>query len=308
MMTDAAAVPGTTGEIRAEKRSKRSEEYRAVAVVSLAHFVNHFHNLVLPPLFPFLKAQLGIGFVELGLALTVANILSVVAQLPVGFLVDRVGSRRMLVLGLVISALAFISFGLSPSYSRLLLAMAFLGLANSVFHPADYAILSARIAPARVGRAFSIHTFSGFLGTAVAPVTMLAVAASLGLNFAVIAAGSIALLAALPLILARGVDNIPATPHPSEAPAAPRLGPQPDSVEQCQRLLLGLCPWQLVHPNRRECHVVDHPKVWEQVERLEDDPNAGAHPIGVRARIGDVLTVQLHDAVVDHLQQVDAAQ
>jgi MFS transporter, FSR family, fosmidomycin resistance protein len=224
MMTDAAAVPSSNVEIRAEKRSKRIEEYRAVAVVSLAHFVNHFHNLVIPPLFPFLKAQLGIGFVELGLALTVANILSVVAQLPVGYLVDRVGSRRMLVLGLVTSALAFISFGLSPSYWRLLLAMALLGLANSVFHPADYAILAARITPARVGRAFSIHTFSGFLGTAVAPVTMLAVAASLGLNFAVIAAGSIALIAALPLILVRGVDNIPAAPHRNEAPATPRLG------------------------------------------------------------------------------------
>jgi hypothetical protein len=54
MMTDAAAVPGTGGETRPTKRSKRSEEYRAVAVVSLAHFVNHFHNLVVPPLFPFL--------------------------------------------------------------------------------------------------------------------------------------------------------------------------------------------------------------------------------------------------------------
>jgi MFS family permease len=223
-MTDAAAIPGTGGEIRPVERSKRSEEYRAVAVVSLPHFVNHFQNLVVPPLFPFLKAQLGIGFVELGFALTVANILSVGAQLPVGFLVDRVGSRRMLVLGLVTSALAFISFGLSLSYWRLLLAMALLGLANSVFHPADYAILAARIAPARVGRAFSIHTFSGFLGTAVAPVTMLAVAASLGLSFALIAAGSIALVAALPLILVRGVDNIPAAPHPGETPAAPRLG------------------------------------------------------------------------------------
>jgi MFS family permease len=165
-MTDATAVPGTSGEIRPEKRSKRGEEYRAITVVSLAHFVNHFHNLVVPPLFPFLKTQLGIGFVELGLALTVANILSGVAQLPVGYLVDRIGSRRMLVLGLVTSAVAFISFGLSPSYFRLLLAMALLGLANSVFHPADYAILAARIAPARVGRAFSVHTFSGFLGTA----------------------------------------------------------------------------------------------------------------------------------------------
>src|SRR5207302_536311 len=204
--------------------SEKAAEYRAIGLVSAAHFVNHFQHLVLPPLFPFLKAQLGIGFVELGFALTVANILSVMAQLPVGFLVDRVGSRRMLVLGLITSALAFISFGLSPSYSRLLLAMALLGVANSVFHPADYAILSARIAPARVGRAFSIHTFSGFQGTAVAPVTMLAVAASLGLNFAVIAAGCIALRAALPLILVRGVDNISAAPHPNEARAAPRLG------------------------------------------------------------------------------------
>ena len=79
-MTDAAAVPGASGERRVEKSSKRGKEYRAIAVISLAHFVNHFHNLVLPPLFPFLKAQLGIGFVELGFALTVANILSVVAR------------------------------------------------------------------------------------------------------------------------------------------------------------------------------------------------------------------------------------
>ena len=79
--------------------ASRTDEYRAIALVSAAHFVNHFQNLTLPPLFPFLKAQLGIGFVELGFALTVANILSVAAQLPVGYLVDRLGSRRMLVRG-----------------------------------------------------------------------------------------------------------------------------------------------------------------------------------------------------------------
>jgi len=71
--------------------------------VSSAHFVNHFQHLVLPPLFPLLKAQFGIGFVELGLALTVASVVGVAAQLPVGYLVDRVGSRRMLVLGLLLA-------------------------------------------------------------------------------------------------------------------------------------------------------------------------------------------------------------
>src|ERR1700680_4332103 len=97
----------------------RGAEYRAIGLVSAAHFVNHFQNLVLPPLFPLLKAQLGIGFVELGFALTVANILSVAAQLPVGFLVDKAGSRVMLVLGLAVSALAYIAFALSLSYAWL---------------------------------------------------------------------------------------------------------------------------------------------------------------------------------------------
>jgi MFS family permease len=207
MTTDAAALSGAGGDSRNARGGEHGGEVRAIAVVSAAHFVNHFQNLVLPPLFPLLKAQLGIGFVELGFALTVANILSVAAQLPVGFLVDKAGSRVMLVLGLAVSALAYIAFALSLSYAWLLIAMALLGLANSAFHPADYAILSAQVPPARVGRAFSIHTFAGFLGNAVAPVTMLAIAASFGLKTAMIAAGAVALVAAAPLLLVRGIDN-----------------------------------------------------------------------------------------------------
>ena len=85
--------------------------------------------------------------------------------------------------------------------------MGFLGLANAVFHPADYALLSAKVVPTRLGRAFSIHTFSGFLGNAVAPVTMLALVGVLGLRVGLIAAGVVALVAAVPLVLARGVEN-----------------------------------------------------------------------------------------------------
>lgn len=224
MTSEAAAFGGAGERMRGPRGSERGREARAIGVVSAAHFVQHFQSLVLPPLFPFLTKHLGVGFVELGLALTVGNVVAVASQLPVGFLVDRVGSRRMLLLGLLVSAIAFITLGMSPTYPHLVLAYAFVGLSGSVFHPADYAILSAQIPSARVGRAFSVHTFSGFLGNAVAPVTILPIAAAFGLKAAFFAVGGVAIVAALPLILVRGVDNRQPAIHVGQAHAAPRLG------------------------------------------------------------------------------------
>jgi len=86
------------------------------------------------------------------------------------------------------------------------MAMVFIGLSNSTFHPADYAILSAVVPPSRVGRAFSIHTFSGFAGNALAPIALLAIAAKFGMGPAIVAAGSIGLVIAMPLILSPSLD------------------------------------------------------------------------------------------------------
>ena len=59
---------------------KTDRAIRTLAAISIAHWVSHFYLLVVPVLFPLLKARLGIGFVELGLATTVAAVMSALTQ------------------------------------------------------------------------------------------------------------------------------------------------------------------------------------------------------------------------------------
>ena len=196
-----------TSDAIALGRRGKNGELRAIGLVSAAHFVSHFHMLVLPPLFPFLKQHFGVGFVELGFALTIGAAASVAAQLPMGYLADRVGSRRLLILALCLGGSAIASIGLVNSYPWLLVAAALIGIANAVYHPADYAILSARIAASRIGKAFSVHTFAGMFGGAIAPATMLVLAATVGMKFALIVAGLVGFVVAVPLLLAPEIEG-----------------------------------------------------------------------------------------------------
>ena len=152
-------------------------------------------------LFPFLKAQLGVGYIELGFALTVFAVVSGLTQAPMGYLADHIGARKVLLIGLTLGGLALIMLGLHLSYSWLIASAVLLGLANSVYHPADYAILSAHMDAARMGRAFSIHTFAGFLGGAVAPAIVAALVTVTGGLGALIVAGAVGPLVALLLIV-----------------------------------------------------------------------------------------------------------
>ena len=191
--------------LAAPQQGKADSALRTLTGISIAHWVSHFHLLVLPMLFPFLKAQLGVGYIELGFALTVFAVVSGLTQAPTGYLVDHFGARRILLIGLTLGGFALILLGLHLSYVSLIVCAVLLGLANSVYHPADYAILAAHMDEARMGRAFSIHTFAGFLGGAVAPAIVAALVAVSGGVGALIASGAIGILVALLLL----VMNIP---------------------------------------------------------------------------------------------------
>ena len=190
-----------TADLREGASGSARGEYIVAAKVSAAHFTSHVYFLVLPPLFPLLKDQLHVGYVELGLAVTLFNILTVLLQAPMGFAVDRFDARSILVGGLCLGGFAFILFAAVPTYPCLLIAAALAGIANAVYHPADYSILSATISPSRIGRVFSLHLFAGYFGSAIAPALVLLLATIEGFRFAVAAIGCLGFIVAVPLVL-----------------------------------------------------------------------------------------------------------
>jgi MFS family permease len=213
-MADILAAPQ-----QAQAKTAGDTSLRTLGLISAAHWVSHFHLLVLPMLFPFLKAQLGVGYIELGFALTVFAVVSGLTQAPIGYLVDHVGARKVLLLGLALGGSALILLGLHLTYTSLIGCAVLLGLANSVYHPADYAILSAHMDEARMGRAFSIHTFAGYFGGAVAPAIVAALVTTVGGLGALIVSGAVGPLIAL-LLMIGGVPDAGAAKQRDAAGAA----------------------------------------------------------------------------------------
>ena len=198
----------------------RAPHTRIVGAVSAAHFVSHYYIILLAPLLPFVRADYGVSYTEIGFAFAAFNIVSAALQTPAGFLVDWLGARILLTGGLVIGAGAFTVAGLTHSFWVMVAMFALAGVGNTVYHPADYAILSHHVPSDRIGQAFSVHTFSGMLGAAVAPASLLMMQSLWGWRGAFVGAGVLGFAVAILLLAMRDSAEVTAAPAPHAADTA----------------------------------------------------------------------------------------
>ena len=201
----------------------RASETKLVAGVCFAHLVSHYYMLMLAPLFAFIRADFGVTYTELSLALTTFNLVSAVSQTPVGFFIDRTGARINLIGGLLLGSAAIAIAGAVHSFWVFIAMFAVLGLANTVYHPADYTLLSERVSPRRVTQVFSFHTCSGMIGSAIAPVSLLFMQSAVGWRGAFLCSALLGVVAAFVL----AVQGEPPVVHPAH-PSKPR-GEEPAS-------------------------------------------------------------------------------
>jgi len=165
-----------------------------IGLVGLAHCISHFSQLLLPPLFPWLKDAFNLNFTELGALLTIFFVVSCAVQALSGFVVDRFGPRPVLFGGLALLALAAFGFAASTSYAMLAAWAVVAGTGNGVFHPVDYTLLNRKVHPSRLGHAYSVHGITGSLGWALAPAMMVSITLAFDWHVALASAGALVLV------------------------------------------------------------------------------------------------------------------
>ena len=207
-----------------------------VGAVTGGHFLSHFYILAYPPLFPLLRAELGLTNTQLGLVMSVSTVGPLVLQLPAGRLVDRLGAKRMLVAGLGVTSLGTALVGTAETYLAVLAFAALAGAGQAVFHPADYSLLESAVGQATQGRTFSVHTFGGYAGFAAAPLVVGTLGLAFGWRAALVVVGGAGLAYAGLLFLARfdtadgNGDRVTADPDDGPLPSSLRSVVAPELV------------------------------------------------------------------------------
>ncbi|MDR6887969.1 MULTISPECIES: MFS transporter [Variovorax] len=176
-----------------------------IGLVGLAHAISHFSQLILAPLFPWLKDAFNVSYTELGAVLTVFFVVSCIVQAASGFIVDKLGPRPVLFVGLGALALAAFGYALAQSYWMLLACAIVGGIGNGVFHPVDYTLFNRKVAPTRLGHAYSVHGITGSLGWALAPAFVVPIAIAYSWRVALASAGALAIVVLLVLWIYRSV-------------------------------------------------------------------------------------------------------
>jgi FSR family fosmidomycin resistance protein-like MFS transporter len=200
------------------------EEATVVGLVGLAHGISHFSQLLLAPLFPWLKDEFVVSYAQLGFLLTLSS--------P-----SRASCRRLRASGLIVTApgpscwpdwplLGLAALRLCRQH-QLLDAGGFsvlAGAGNGVFHPVDYTLINRKVGKARLGHAYSVHGITGSLGWALAPAMLVPLTMAYSWRVALVCAGALA-FAVLALLLWRRADlDVPrmAAPAPAVGAGWPR--------------------------------------------------------------------------------------
>ncbi|MDV3103668.1 MFS transporter [Thermococcus waiotapuensis] len=171
-----------------------------LALLSLGWIFNYAHRMAVPPLIPIIKAELGINNAEAGLLMTALLLPYALVQVPAGYLGDRLGRKRLLVISIIGYSLSSALIVFARQYWELLAVRALYGVFSGLYYAPATALIS-EVYRERKGSALGVFMIGSPAGTGIAPLIVVPLALTLQWGYAFAALSAMSLLVGLALIV-----------------------------------------------------------------------------------------------------------
>ena len=140
-----------------------------IVAVSVCHLINDVMQSMLMAIYPLLKSNYGLDYLQIGLLTFTFQVTASLLQPAIGIYTDKRPLPYSLPLGMGSSLIGLIVLGFSSSYWMLLIGSALVGLGSAIFHPESSRV--ARLASGgRHGLAQSLFQVGGNVGSAIGPL------------------------------------------------------------------------------------------------------------------------------------------
>lgn len=178
-----------------------SDRRKVLGTSGFAHFIHDGFTDTIYVLLPLWAEAFGLSHAQVGaLRMAMSGVLAVF-QVPAGYWAEKIGERRVLALGTLVSGTGFLLLGLSGGFMSLLLFLMVVGIGSSTQHPLASAIVSKTYHGGGRRAALGTYNFTGDLGKMVVPVSVAAIASAYGWQTGTLTYGVVGVIAAVFIFL-----------------------------------------------------------------------------------------------------------
>ena len=141
-------------------------------VVAFTLFIDSIGSTLLFPFFAlYITQKFGVGMTQAGILIGMSSLAGIIGSTIGGALTDRFGRRRLILFGLIFSAVSSLSFGLANDINLLYFLVILVGLLSRIAAPAQDAMMADILPENKRQEGFGItrvvFNFSWIIGTAL---------------------------------------------------------------------------------------------------------------------------------------------
>ena len=143
--------------------------YPVLFTIAFTHFINDLLQSVIPSVYPMIKAGFHLSFAQIGLITFMFQLMASLLQPFIGIYTDRRPLPYSLVIGMSFTLAGLVLLSQAPGFYSILVAVSFVGIGSSVFHPESSRVAYLASGGKR-GLAQSIFQLGGNTGSAAGPL------------------------------------------------------------------------------------------------------------------------------------------